>query len=113
MKIFHDNIALISLIDKSFGVRAIFVPDIIDYNRLTLARPYTMPFVPDRDIHRLMDQMFAVLKTAAEESGATYLPTALSQDWGDAEFLDQGHFNASGSAKFAKAIADDVRRLCQ
>jgi len=34
-------------------------------------------------------------------------------NWTEADFYDDGHFNAAGAQKFARAIAGDVAANCR
>jgi hypothetical protein len=53
------------------------------------------------------------MQHAAEESGAMVLAAPLAVDWQNSDFVDEGHFAKSGSAKFAAALAPDLLKYCQ
>ena len=112
-KIYRDNIELITRIDRSFGVKAIFVPEVSDYGRLSGDVAVAIPFVRDKDNQVFMQVMHETMKEAAEDAGAIFLGNNLELTWGDPDFLDEGHFNAAGAKKLADSIAEDVRRICQ
>ena len=60
-----------------------------------------------------MQAMNEDLAQAAHESGAVFIGAPLAATWTDSDFIDDGHFTAAGSAKFARAIAGDVAANCQ
>ena len=70
-----------------------------------------LPFVRDTEIPAMIDWLNGILKREAERLGDTYIDVP-----GDAlapeDFGDVGHFKASGSRKFAEAIAPAVGRAC-
>jgi hypothetical protein len=113
-RIFKDNVRLIAAISKHFGVRPIFIPQVLNYERLRGSTPYGwIPFVRDTDVKRLMGAMNADLKEAARESEAAYLGDVLQGGWVDGDFVDNGHFNEAGSRKFATLIASRITEECR
>ena len=112
--IFFENMKLIAAIDHHFGVKAIFVPEMANFRRLTSDRIRGwLPLVRDKDIERLLLAMDRDLEQAAEESGAVYLGAPLAQEWSDGDFTDDVHFSAAGAMKFAQSLAKDVAELCR
>ncbi len=112
--IFAENVKLIADIDRHFGVKAIFVPQILNYDWLELHySPSWWPFIPAEAVRPLMGEMNRDLERAAKEAGALFLGAPLSVDWKATDFLDEGHFSAAGSAKFAASLAGDLGRYCR
>jgi hypothetical protein len=112
--IFAENVKLTADIDRHFGVRTIFVPQILNFDWLELHySPSWWPFIPAKAVRALMGEMNRDLEQAAKEAGALFLGAPLSVDWKAADFLDEGHFSAAGSAKFAASLAGDLRRYGQ
>jgi hypothetical protein len=114
-RIYRDNVALIASISIHFGVTPIFVPQVLNYQKLKSqvpTRPTWTPLVIDADVEKLMALMNADLARAAKESGALYLDDVLQVQWTDADFVDKGHFAVAGSQKFAKAISQKVKAAC-
>jgi lysophospholipase L1-like esterase len=112
-KIYRDNMELIATIALQFHVRPIFVPQILNYARLTGEHPGDLPFIKEKDEQALMTDLNQQLAGAAAASGADFLPAPLLVSWSNEDFADDGHFNAAGARKFAGAIAEDLRGLCQ
>ncbi len=112
-QIYHDNMRLIAAITGQFHVRAIFVPQILNYAQLTGERIVDLPFIRAKDIQKLMAALNTDLADVAAKSGADFLAAPLSVGWMNGDFVDNGHFNAAGAQKFAASIAEDVRRLCR
>jgi lysophospholipase L1-like esterase len=114
-RIYRDNVTLIANISNHFGVTPIFVPQVLNYEKFTskvASRGSWMPFVIGVDVRKLMAQMNGDLASASHESGSQYLDDVLQIEWVNADFVDSGHFSASGSRKFAGAIAKKVTAAC-
>ena len=111
---YRDNIRLIAAIGKSFGVRVIFIPQILNYAAYAREEtPEEVAYIWPKDMQKLMGLMNEDLASAAGQSQAYFLGTPLAEKWEDDDFLDHGHFTRKGSLKFASSIADDVRRICR
>jgi lysophospholipase L1-like esterase len=112
-RIFSENMQLIADVDRHFGVKPIFVPQILNYRRFTAGRSSGwIPLVPDEDVKALMQGMNEDLAAVAKETGVLYLDRPLSLAWQDSDFVDNGHFSAAGAEKFAEAIAGDIAANC-
>jgi hypothetical protein len=112
-QIYRDNMRLIALIGQQFHVKVVFVPQLLNYARLTTDQRSYPPFIRDRDMKKLMGLLNDDLADVARQSGAAFLTSPLATEWSDGDFADVGHFNAAGDEKFAKTIVDDVRRICR
>jgi hypothetical protein len=112
-QIYRDNMKLIAAIAAQFNVRAIFIPQILNYAQQTGEHTADLPFVRAKDTEKLMGALNADLADVAAKSGANFLAAPLSAGWTNDDFVDNGHFNAAGAQKFAASIAEDVRRLCR
>jgi S-formylglutathione hydrolase FrmB len=113
-KIFMDNMKLIAEIDRHFGVKSLFVPQILNFTRPAMGRKYQWLFIiPGQNAPHLMQAMNEDLERAARESGAVFIGAPLATNWTDSDFIDDGHFTAAGAAKFAQAIAGGVAANCR
>jgi lysophospholipase L1-like esterase len=113
-QIFSENMRLIADIDRHFGVKAIFVPQVLDYARFKEAGSSGwIPLVPDKDVKTVMQALNQDLAAVAKETGTLFLDKPLSVAWQNSDFVDQGHFSAAGAKKFAEAIAGDIAANCQ
>ena len=109
-QIFSENMRLIADIDRHFGVKPIFVPQILNYARFTDAGSSGwIPLVPDKDVKTVMQALNQDLAAVAKETGTLFLDKPLSVAWQNSDFVDQGHFSAAGAKKFAEAIAGRCR----
>jgi lysophospholipase L1-like esterase len=112
--IFTENVKLIAEIDKHFGVKTIFVPQILNYDWLeTHYSQAWWPFIPAKGVRPLMYEMNLDLAQVAKKSGAIFLAAPLSVGWQGSDFADQVHFSASGAAKFAASLVGEVTTYCQ
>ncbi len=113
-KIYRDNIRLIAAIGNTFGVRVIFIPQLLAYSKMTEDTTWRgEPFIKAKDMKKLMGLMNQDMAHAAGESQAYFLGTPLSENWTDSDFLDTGHFGQAGALKFAQSISESLRRICQ
>jgi hypothetical protein len=113
-KIYMDNMTLIGEIARHFGVKPLFVPQILNYAPSRLAHNWPwMPFIRGRDVPHLMQEMNKDLEQAAHDSGAGFIGSPLAVTWTEADFFDEGHFTIAGAEKFARAIAGDVAANCR
>ncbi len=112
--IFVENLKLIALVARSSGVKPIFIPQVLNYDRLTGDQPmWWAPLIPQKDIKPLMSGMNAALMRTAAELGVDVIEAPLSLAWQDSDFVDQSHFSPTGAEKFARAIRDDVLADCR
>ena len=113
-KIFKDNMALIALIDRQFGVKPLFVPEIANFSPLPGGRARHWQFViPGQNAAHRMRETYEDLEQVAKESGAVFIRAPLEANWTEADFIDDNHFNAAGAEKLARTIASDVAANCQ
>jgi hypothetical protein len=112
-QIYSENMGLTADVDMSFGVKPIFIPQVVNYDYIEARYMRWWPLIPAEGVRPLMRQINETLRQAAKASGAPFIDTPLSVKWELADFVDEGHFSAAGSAKFAAAIADDIRANCQ
>ena len=99
-RIFSENMRLIADIDRHFGVKAIFVPQILNYSRFKDAgSSSSIPLVPDKDVKTVMQALNQDLAAVAEETGTLSLDKPLSVAWQNSDFVDQGHFSAAGAKR--------------
>jgi hypothetical protein len=113
-KIYAENIKLTTAIDQHFGVKAIFVPQLLNFDWLEQHYQQSWwPFISVKGVRPLTHDLNLAMEQAAKESGAVYLIAPLSVEWGVSDFADQVHFSAAGSEKFARTIAAAVASNCQ
>jgi hypothetical protein len=113
-KIYRQNIKLIAAIGRTFGVRVVFIPQILNYaSMVDDSTSKGEPFIRAKDMRKLMGLMNQDLASASGESQAYFLGAPLSENWQPDDFHDQGHFNPKGSLTFARSIAEDLRRICR
>ena len=100
--------------DRVFGVKPIFVPQILNYEQLTAKSPYGwLPYVDDNDIKELMSFMNSDLEAVAEETNSVFLHEPLRINWANIDFVDNGHFSRQGNEKFATSIASRIAEECR
>lgn len=111
--IFERNVRSISAINRQRGTPTIWVGQVVNRERLKGDGLYGwLPRVRDRDLGPLLEQSNALLERTAKALGDTYiaLPAAA---FGPADFVDEGHFSAAGSRRFAELLAPVVRETCR
>jgi len=106
LDIYLHNVRMLAAITREIGAVPVFVPQILNEQRLTGDEPYGwIPRVPQR----LIPQHNAVFNKAMIETaravGAAVIDEVLGVDWQDADFVDRGHFSEPGARRFACMLA--------
>ena len=111
--LYERNIRSISAINRERGVATIWVGQLVNRERLQGDGRYGwLPLVRDRDIWPLLQRFNAILERTAKTLGDTYV--AVPPDFfTGADFVDQGHFSARGSRRFAGYLVPAVREACR
>lgn len=108
---FRRNIQSIIAVNDSKNVKSVFVGQILNKDVLVGDTPGLIPNVPKGEVIEFISGLNAIMKSEAEKLGATYID-ANQESFVQADFVDEGHFSATGSAKFAKQIATQVQSVC-
>jgi hypothetical protein len=114
--IFERNVATITAINSSRGVKTIVIGQILNRTQLEDPKGETkhhawLPFLETRQLWTLQAEFNALLKSNAAKVGYVYIDAGID-NFDLSDFVDAGHFTQRGSTKFAAAIAEDVRRAC-
>ncbi|MBX3502378.1 MAG: hypothetical protein KF889_23290 [Alphaproteobacteria bacterium] len=112
-KVYLDNMALIVAVARHHGVKPIFVPQVVDHVRHSTESGYGwVPLIPYRDVPKVLDRLNGDLRSLAERLDVPFVDTPHDVRWQAGDFVDDGHFNATGARKFADALAGPVARQC-
>lgn len=112
-QVFVQNIRSLVSLNNGNGVRSIFIGQLLNRSRLTGDVAYGwLPLVKDKDVWPLQERFNAILKREAGTLKAGFVPVDIDR-FEDADFIDQGHFSAQGTEKFAGLIGPSVARLCK
>jgi hypothetical protein len=119
--IFQRNVTTIVAINNSRKVRTIFIGQMLNRDKLernTAANRNSssgwntyMPFLSPGDTWKTQSEFNDLLKTNSTNISYTYIDPDVSK-FDASDFVDSGHFSASGAAKFASGISEEVRRAC-
>jgi len=122
--IFERNVATIAAINKSRQVKTIVIAQILNKEKLEKPERVSqkmsasagnwnayMPFLTSGDSLRVQAEFNDLLKANADKVGYTFIDADIDKFSGS-DFVDSGHFSASGAAKFAHRIAEQVRLAC-
>jgi len=71
-----------------------------------------LPLVRDRDLWPMEQKLNAVLARTAKELGDIYVDVP-PDSFGNADFVDNGHFSVQGARRFADDLAPVVRDACR
>jgi lysophospholipase L1-like esterase len=112
-QIYKQNIKLIAIITKSFGVKPIFVPETWNKQHMTEDYPTVVAYVKERDIPKMAAHINADLDAAASETNSVVLREVVAAKWEKADFKDYAHFTPEGSKKLAGLIAGHVAAECK
>jgi hypothetical protein len=109
---FERNLRAISAINRERGVRTLWVGQLLNRARLQGKGQYGwLPYVLDKDVWPLQQRFNDILARTAGELSDPLVPAPI-EAFGAADFVDQGHFSASGARKFASYLAPVVAREC-
>jgi hypothetical protein len=112
-QIYKQNIKLIAIITKSFGVKPIFVPEMWNRQHMTEDYPTVVAYIKERNIPKMAVHMNAELDTAASETNSVVLREVVAAKWEKTDFKDYAHFTPEGSKKLAGLIAGHVAAECR
>ena len=114
-KIYRDNIRLIAVVGRTFGVSVIFVPAVINYAAAEAPgrSDSAGPFIKTKDISRLLSALNQDMAAGAAQGNAYFIGAPLSESWSPQDFHDLEHFSTQGSRKFANIIVGSVRKICR
>ena len=71
-----------------------------------------LPLVRDRDLWPLQQKFNTILEQTAKALGDVYVAVP-AEAFGDADFVDHGHFSQQGARRFAGYLAPVVREACR
>jgi lysophospholipase L1-like esterase len=111
-KYFRANLEAIAAVNEKRGITSIFVGQVLNRAQLTDNTSYGwLPLVRDKDVWPLQARFNTVLKETADALGSpSFIPPI--EEFRDSDFVDNGHFSAEGSEKFATMLLPLVRANC-
>lgn len=110
--IFRSNLNTIATINRSRGIETIFVGQILNRAKLRDERTSVwFPLVRNSDVWPLQARFNTILAETAESTGVAHANLPI-EDFEDGDFIDNGHFSAKGSEKFATLLAEIVQTRC-
>jgi lysophospholipase L1-like esterase len=111
--LYERNIRAISAINRQRGVTAIWVGQLLNRAQLSGDGRYGwLPLVRDRDLWPLQQKANSLLARTAKELGDIYVSVP-TDSFGEADFVDNGHFSVQGARRFADDLAPVVRDACR
>jgi lysophospholipase L1-like esterase len=112
-KIFSKNIKTITTINDSHNIKTVFIGQLLNREQLVSDTRYGwLPRVRDRDVWPLQERFNEILKLEANKAGATYLDVDVNK-FSNTDFIDNGHFSAEGSKKFAAYLVPQLPAICK
>jgi hypothetical protein len=110
---YESNIRAISAINRARGIRTVWISQILNREGLDNDAMYGgFPYVLNRHIWPLQERFNEVLRATAQSLDDPYTDVPV-RAFVNADFLDEGHFVATGAAKFAGFVAPDIARHCR
>jgi lysophospholipase L1-like esterase len=107
LDIYKRNLHLLISLCRTQGVRAIMVPQIMNYEKLTGDKPYGwLPYVKDKDLKVVMEGYNKAMNEVCAADKADYMDAVLGVRYSQQDFFDNlGHFSAHGNERFAEVLA--------
>ena len=111
-EIYLSNIRTIVTLNHSHGIKTIFIGQVLNREKLVNDNAYGwLPLVRDRDVWGIQEHFNEVLAREAAKLGVTAIVIDKNL-FKDKDFIDNGHFSAEGSKKFAGLIAPTIQKEC-
>jgi hypothetical protein len=112
-RFFVEHLSTIIAINKSRGIRSIFIGQILNKDLLIAPRAGRLfPLLSDRDVWPTQERYNSIMRSTAISLGANYIDAGVD-NFANRDFADFGHFSASGSKKFAALVSEEVGNYCQ
>jgi hypothetical protein len=110
--IFVEHIRTIAAINSSRNIRTVFIGQILNRAKFTSlnAEGWT-PLIRNKDLWNLQERFNGLLEQSSTADGAYYIDANID-NFRNSDFVDNGHFSATGSAKFAESISEKVAMYC-
>lgn len=112
---FIEHISAIEAINRSRGIKTIFIGQIMNRDILSekpSGTSYAFPLIQSGDVWPLQERFNILLREWSIKNGAQYIDAGVDHFRND-DFVDWGHFSADGSKKFATLIAGKVDSHCR
>ena len=113
--LFRRNIETLVVINRGFGVRPVFIGQVLNRGKLIEEKTDAMfgwvPRVLDRDLLPLQERFNGILREECTRLGVPYIGVPMDR-FGQDDFVDVGHFSASGSRRFAELISEELKQVC-
>jgi len=111
LRLYERNLRHLVALCRSQGWETVFVPQILDFRRLTGREKYGwLPFVEDREIEAVMSEYNRSLARVASETGVRCVGEVVAETWEPRDFLlGNSHFSEAGCAHFARVLAPVIR----
>ena len=112
-RIYARNIETISVVNRSRGVRTIFIGQLLNKWALTSDKPYGwVPYVADKDLWSTQLIFNQILEKQCRLLNDLYIEVNVDVFQRE-DFHDQGHFSSSGAEKFASIIGPKIYQYCR
>lgn len=107
------NVETIADINRGRGIPSVFIGQVLNQEQLEHSDnvPGASLLQRDRDALIAMGVFNEAIAEAAHRKGATYVDVS-ARLFVNADFVDEGHFSAQGSNKFATLVWEGVHRGC-
>jgi lysophospholipase L1-like esterase len=111
--VYRRNIEAISAINRQHGIATIWVGQLLNRDQLSGEGRYGwLPRVRDRDLWLLQQKFNMLLAGTARALGDLYIDVPVDAFTVE-DFIDNGHFSASGARRFVQYLAPAVAEACR
>ncbi|HOV89130.1 MAG TPA: GDSL-type esterase/lipase family protein [Syntrophorhabdaceae bacterium] len=110
LSLYKRNIKLLISLCRAQGIRPVFVPQIMNFEKLTGDKPYGwLPFVKDKDLKAITEAYNKALQEVCLKEKADFIKDVLDVHYTQKYFVDNlGHFSPYGNQEFARIIAEYI-----
>jgi hypothetical protein len=110
--IFIEHIKAIAALNQARDVKTIFIGLILNRSWPGNHPDDWMPLVKEGDEVPLAERLKSILKKAVASTGAKYIDPGIA-NFDGRDFVDDAHFSARGSRKFAALVSKQVGDYCK
>ena len=110
--IYIDTVNSIIALNSENRVKSIFIGQLLNPEQLKDKSSYGWaPFISDDNLWDVQKQFNSLLHKALTSRSVTMIIPNIN-DFEDKDFVDYGHFSATGAKKFARSIAPTISQEC-
>jgi lysophospholipase L1-like esterase len=111
-EIYDRNARLLAGATRTIGAVPVFVPQVLNKAVWTSEKNFGWnPNVPQKSVPKLNEAFNDIVVKAARETDSLVIESVRTEPWKPSDFVDDYHFSAEGSGKFARHVMVGLKAL--